>query len=61
MSAASVMKAPGPVETRSGTGFPVTRAYPSAAKPAFSSLTEPEDAQLGRSQSLPQGKRMHTR
>jgi len=24
-------------------------------------LTEPEDAQLGRSQSLPQGKRMHTR
>ena len=29
---------PGPVERTSGAGRPLTRAYPSAAKPAFSSL-----------------------
>ena len=39
--AASELSAPGPVERRSGAGRPLTRAYPSAAKPALSSVRKP--------------------
>src|ERR687897_1391884 len=41
MSAPSEMSAPGPVERRRGAGCRLTRAYPSAAKPAFSSVRKP--------------------
>src|SRR5919197_3264032 len=41
MSAASETSAPGPVERRSTAGQPLVRAYPSAAKPAFSSVRSP--------------------
>src|SRR6266496_6086884 len=41
ISAASELSAPGPVERRSGAGRPLTRAYPSVAKPALSSVRKP--------------------
>lgn len=40
-SAASVMSAPGPVDTSSGATVPVTRAKASAANPALFSTRSP--------------------
>ena len=52
INAASEMRAPGPVERSRGAGRPLVRAYPSAAKPAESSVRSPTASiELSRSPS----------